>query len=308
MKPERAVQLCAAFAMLAGVATSVSAQRTLLPSAPTQQFGGSIAPVYEGWWDNADGTKTVLFGYYSRNSEQELEVPLGPNNHFEPGEVDRGQPTHFAAGRQFGMFTVTLPKDFGKQKLIWVLNTAGYNGSAWVNLAPDFVLSAAKSVEEAPDRSFNVPPVFSVEPNGTTFTMPMANGTNRVTRTATAGVPMPLEMYIQDDARYSTGTNAPMRNPPPVVTLLVSKYRGPGKVTVAERKPVVHASKGGKPFEPFEGNAATTVTFSEAGEYWLHVTANDYSGLGGGGSGCCWTTGVMKVVVSAPGTIQTTRQ
>jgi len=29
----------------------------------------------------------------------------------------------------------------------------------------------------------------------------------------------------------------------------------------------------------------------------LHVTANDYSGDGGGGFGCCWTTALLKVSV-----------
>jgi hypothetical protein len=41
----------------------------------------------------------------------------------------------------------------------------------------------------------------------------------------------------------------------------------------------------------------TTVTFREPGDYLLHVTANDYSGDGGGGFGCCWTTGLVKVSV-----------
>ena len=30
----------------------------------------------------------------------------------------------------------------------------------------------------------------------------------------------------------------------------------------------------------------------------LHVTANDYSGNGGGGSVCCWTTAIVKVSVA----------
>jgi hypothetical protein len=34
----------------------------------------------------------------------------------------------------------------------------------------------------------------------------------------------------------------------------------------------------------------------------LHVTANDYSGNGGGGSGCCWTTAIVKVNVSGAST------
>lgn len=308
MKSQNVLQLCAAFTIAVGGAL-VSAQQTLLPSAPAKQFGGSIAPVYEGWWDNADGTKTALFGYYSRNTQEEVEVPLGPNNRFEPGDPDRGQPAHFLTSRQFGMFTVTLPKDFTtKSKLTWVLNVNGYNATANVNLAPDFVMSAAKSVEESPDRTFNVPPQFAFEPGGLKFTMPMANLSTVQKRTAQVGQPLTIDLYTWDDAKFSSGTNAPMKNPPPVVTYVVSKYRGPGKVTIADTRPKVAVSKGGKPFEAFEGKATTTATFSEPGEYWLHVTANDYTGHGGAGAGCCWTTAVMKVQVTGSTTARTTGQ
>ena len=89
-----------------------------------------------------------------------------------------------------------------------------------------------------------------------------------------------------------------MTNARPPVNLIVSKYRGPGTVTVAEARPKFEALKGGKPLEPYSGKASTTVTFSEPGDYMLHVTANDYSGNGGGGSGCCWTTVIVKVAVT----------
>jgi hypothetical protein len=58
------------------------------------------------------------------------------------------------------------------------------------------------------------------------------------------------------------------------------------------------ALKGGKPLEAYTGKAATSVTFSEPGEYVVHVTVNDYSGNGGGGSVCCWTNAMLKVTVS----------
>ena len=48
----------------------------------------------------------------------------------------------------------------------------------------------------------------------------------------------------------------------------------------------------------FSGKATTNVTFTEAGDYVLHVTVNDYSGEGGGGFQCCWTTGLVKVSVT----------
>jgi len=38
-------------------------------------------------------------------------------------------------------------------------------------------------------------------------------------------------------------------------------------------------------------------TFKDAGEYALHVIVNDYSGDGGAGFGCCWSTGLVKVTV-----------
>jgi hypothetical protein len=49
---------------------------------------------------------------------------------------------------------------------------------------------------------------------------------------------------------------------------------------------------------PFSGRAAVTAKFSAPGEYMLHVTANDYSGEGGGGEVCCWTTAIVKVTVT----------
>jgi hypothetical protein len=109
---------------------------------------------------------------------------------------------------------------------------------------------------------------------------------------------MPLALFADDDALYSTGANGPMNNPAPPVNVTISKYRGPGKVTVADARPKFEAIKGGKAMEPYTGKSATAVTFSEPGEYLLHVTANDYSGNGGGGSVCCWTNALLKVTVT----------
>jgi hypothetical protein len=127
----------------------------------------------------------------------------------------------------------------------------------------------------------------------------MASLETIVKRTATVGVPMTLDFVVEDDARYSSGANTPMSRPRPVVTLQVTKYRGAGTLTIREPRPAVTGITGGKPFEPFSGKATTTVVFSEPGEYMLHVTANDFSEDGGGGSGCCWTTAVVGVSVAA---------
>ena len=83
------------------------------------------------------------------------------------------------------------------------------------------------------------------------------------------------------------------------MNVTISKYRGPGDVTFTDARPKFQNLKGGKPAEPYSGTASTTVKFSQPGDYMLHVTVGDYSGNGGNGSGCCWTTAIIKVGVKA---------
>ena len=55
--------------------------------------GQNIAPAYEGWEKNADGSFNLVFGYFNRNWEEEIYVPAGSANTIVPGGPDRGQPT-----------------------------------------------------------------------------------------------------------------------------------------------------------------------------------------------------------------------
>lgn len=287
------LRLSALLVVVAGGAL-VSAQN--LPSSPAKVFGGSVTPAYEGWFDNPDGTHTFLIGYYSRNTQGEVEVPLGPNNKFEPGNPDRGQPTHFLTRRRYGMFTVTVPKDFGKtQRITWTLNVNGTSTTVPFHMHTDYNITPTKSQEESPNREFNVPPTLRFSETGPSLKGPFGSVATAIERTATVGTPMPLEMWSEDDALWSSGGNGPMSESRPILEPHVSKYRGPGKVTVSTLK--FDTLKGGKPAQAYAGKALTTVSFSEPGEYMLHVNINDYSGNGGGGSGCCWTTAIIKVSV-----------
>jgi hypothetical protein len=279
----------------------VSAQTGVtLPSHPSKAFGASVSPAYEGWFNNPDGTHSFLIGYYSRNTQAEVDIPIGPNNHFEPGNPDLGQPTHFLTRRRFGMFVVTMPKEFPKtQKFSWTLTVNGVTTSVPFYMHTDYNITPLKSSEESPNRDFNLPPVLRFVENGPKVVGPMATPANALERTATVGTPMPLDIWADDDALYSSGGNGPMGGERPPVSVTVSKYRGPGNVTVTPAK--FTALKGGKPMEPYSGKASAAATFSEPGDYMLHVTANDYSGNGGGGSGCCWTTVLFKVAVKDAG-------
>lgn len=297
MDRQQCLRLCALLMVAAGVI--VSAQTPQLPSAPLKQFGASVTPAFEGWYDNPDGTHNYLIGYMNRNTEAEVDIPIGPNNHFEPGTADMGQPTHFLTRRRWGMFIVTVPKETPKtQKISWTLTANGVTNTVPFYRHTDYNLTPMKSSEESPDGSFNLPPVLRFVQNGPSFTGPGASAAKAATRTATAGTPMALDLWADDDGRYSSGGNAPMRGGAPPVNITISKYRGPGEIKIADARAKFEALKGGKPGEPYSGKASTTVTFSQPGDYMLHVTVNDYSGTGGGGSGCCWTNAIVKVAVA----------
>ena len=52
--------------------------------------GQNIAPVYEGWEQGADGSFTLVFGYFNRNWEEEIDLPVGADNTIDPADPIRG--------------------------------------------------------------------------------------------------------------------------------------------------------------------------------------------------------------------------
>ena len=101
--------------------------------------GQNIAPGYEGWEEDADGSKYFLFGYMNRNWEEELDVPVGADNGFSPGSADQGQPTHFLPRRNRFVFRVKVPANFSsKDELVWTLTTNGVTEKAFASLREDY--------------------------------------------------------------------------------------------------------------------------------------------------------------------------
>jgi hypothetical protein len=285
------------FAVVATV--MVAGQQQPLPSEPPRQFGASITGSFEGWFKNDDGSVSFLVGYLNRNRARAVDVPIGPNNRIEPGGPDMGQPTHFLPGRKVGMFIVTVPKDFTpQQRLTWSITVNGETNSIPFRLHTDYNVSPFKIQHDAGTQG-NLPALLRLEETGPVLQGPIGMVTRpALTRTTSVSTPLPLNFWAEDDARYSSGSNAPMSNPPPPVEILWSKYRGPGTVTFSKDKPEFEVLAGGKPNQQFRGKGTTTAKFSEPGEYVLHVLASDYSGEGGGGEICCWTTAMVKVTVT----------
>ncbi len=274
--------------MLAASAVLAFGQATVLPE-PAHDSGASITGAFEGWFKNPDGTFGLLLGYYNRNRQQEVDIPVGPDNALEPGGPDRGQPTHFMPGRGWGLFTVQVPADFGDNKITWTIVANGKTTTIPASLKPEWEISPFQEAAVG-----NTPPVLSFDERG-----PSVQGPRGfiVERMAKVGEPLPLTVWVSDDAKFTSSSGAKPADLGTPVTLRWILYRGPGRVAFSTDRPAVRKIARSDVAAPFSGTATTTATFSEPGEYVVLVTANDYSGDGGSGFQCCWTTGQVKVRV-----------
>jgi hypothetical protein len=230
--------------------------------------GQGVAPVYEGYDINPDGTFNLWFGYMNRNYEETLDIPVGPDNHFEPGD-DRGQPTHFEIRRHKDVFKVVLPKDWGDQKLVWTLSVHGQTERVTGSLKAVWMIDRNRATRGGNSEQIdsNKPPIVVVESS-----------------TQTLDRPGPLSLTVS-----ATDDGLPVRAGKPVgMTADWSKYRGPGTVTFNPARIKLE-----------DGRAAVTASFSEPGEYVLQVVVDDGSGelAGNFGYHCCWTNAQVKVTV-----------
>ena len=78
--------------VIAGCALSLAAWpahgQSQLPMEPLHNSGQSVTGAFEGWFQNPDGSFSLLVGYFNRNTKETIEIPVGPNNHIDPGGPD----------------------------------------------------------------------------------------------------------------------------------------------------------------------------------------------------------------------------
>jgi hypothetical protein len=241
-----------------------------------RDYGQNIAPVFEGWEPNADGTISMYFGYMNRNWKEELDIPIGPDNFFEPAPQDRGQPTHFLPRRHKQTFSIIVPKNFPVgQSLVWTLSVRGKTERVPGSLKATQQIDVSRETA-----SGNRRPQIDV-------------GQELM---AAVGQPLTLRVSYSDDGVPKRRPQAsPAGQPPNILAgpnVRWSKYRGPGMVTF------------GRTLVPVEeGQATTTASFDQQGVYWIQALADDGSVLGQSqgqnvpGFSCCWTTGIIRVTV-----------
>jgi hypothetical protein len=253
-----------------------------LPLAPASKSGRTVTPAFEGWYPNPDGTYSISFGYFNRNTSEALEIAIGPDNSIEPGPQNQGQPTHFESGRHWGVFAVKVPADFKDKALVWTLRIRGETYTIPGSLRPNWQIDAL----EGEAGSGNTPPVLKFDVNG-----PEGNGPLGVTAgplVASTGKPLTITVWAKDDGKASGGVGRGGTAAVPV-TLTWFKHQGPGDVTFDP--PTSRVPSAG-------GSTTTNITFSKSGAYMIRVRATDASGVAGAGHAqCCWTNGFARVTV-----------
>ena len=254
-----------------------------LPLSPDRGSGLAVTPAYEGWYRNPDGSYSLSFGYYNRNRDEVVEIPLGEHNVMEPAELNGMQPTRFEPRRHWGVFVVRLPADAPPDsRVVWTIEFRGQRYSIPGHLHIDWQIDALQGEAGAG----NTPPRLRFEGDGPEGAGPA--GVMAEPMVARVGEPLQLTVWVSDDGVRDPSIASGGRENVPV-TLSWFKHQGPGEVTFAEES-------GQAPVTG--GEMATTATFSAPGEYLLRVRANDSSGVSGAGHAqCCWTNGYVWVSV-----------
>jgi hypothetical protein len=268
-------------------AASQSAGRFGEDANLTFNRGQSVEPVFHGWMLNPDGSFELYFSYINRNWQEELDIPIGPNNNIQPASFgpDGGQPTHFYPRVNRWVFTVHVPKDFGKNEVVWTLTAHGESHRAFGSLSPGYAVDEFMIMHEF-GRSIRgrKQPTLHVE--------------GEKQRAAKVGQPVELVAVATDPnppgskggcgAGFGPGSTGGdlVRCTATGLRLAWLTYRGPAaKVTFDPPIPfkVWEDQRGGSPWAPDwlpppipPGNKwIHRVTFKEPGTYVLRAQAHD---------------------------------
>jgi hypothetical protein len=191
------------------------------PAAQNYRLRG-ISPIFDGWETLPDGSRLFYFGYINREGV-EVTVPAGPDNGFEPGPADRGQPTTFLPGRQEHVFTVAVPQDFSG-KWAWTVRSA--MGVQVANASLDQLYILEERENEDPNAR---PPVITV-PEVSGRVGQAITLTPQVKAVATAG-----QVVVEGSAAQAAGLNVTW-----------SGYRGPGAVVFSALSSAGPVADGGR--------------------------------------------------------------
>ena len=266
------------------------------PLASMKKTGDLVAPFFDGWVANADGSVTMIFGFMNRNTEELVDIPLGTNNYIEPAKFDGVQPTHFPVYdrggltgiRERGAFAVTVPADMAGTEVVWTLSHAGHTYSV-----PGRATSTAYEMSYAPAAFGSLSPAIRFTRTGPESVTREGFMAERVT--VSVGTPVTLSALVQDRGermKYDTE-----RNFFAVGTTWI-RHQGPGAIQFQPEMAQVDVD-GGEGGGDGWGEASTQATFSEPGEYIVRLRVDNFNAPDSKfDNQCCWSNAFVPVTVT----------
>ena len=273
------------------------------PLASRKASGDAIAPMFNGWIRNEDGSTTMIFGFANKNSKEVVDIPLGANNRLEPAEYDGVQPTHFPTYtrrgfvgiQERGVFAVTLPPDQKDTEVVWHLSHGGYSYSI-----------PARATTMAYQMSNDGGALGSLNP-AIRFSRSSAESTSREgiyaeRLSAKVGEPITLSAMIQDRgvrAKYSEnkmmlfplGTEWTMHQGPAAPTFSLAQVTGKERAESAGES-AVQGNNGWS-------EVATDATFFAPGDYIIRLRVDNFEADDSQfDNQCCWSNAYVPVTVS----------
>jgi len=310
MKTTKRILAGAFAAGLAGlVSLSASAQLPEnlrdFPLATRGASGESVAPMFNGWIRNDDGSVTMIFGFANQNREAVIDVPLGPNNKIEPAEFDGGQPTHFPVYQRRGFvgiqergsFAINVPADKADTDVVWTLTSGGQTWSV-----PGRTSSTAYEMSNGEAAMGTLKPAIKFSMSGAESNGVVGIYAPRIN--TSVGSPVTLTAYVQDrgvraaypqnkSLYYPLGTEWIMHQGPVGASPKFSE----ALITGADR-----ANRGG---ESSNGSTngweevTTQATFSTPGDYIIRLRVDNFQAPDSQFDNvCCWSNAYVPVTVS----------
>ena len=296
MNAKHVVSGALAAAMLAATGASIEAQLPPhlrdYPLSTFHKSGDLVAPFFDGFYDNGDGTVTFSFGFMNRNTEEIVDIPLGPNNFIEPAQFNGVQPSHFPVydrrglqgKRERGAFAVTVPANMAGTEVVWTLTHAGRTYAV-----PGRTGSIAYDMSTGPAAFGSLPPAVRFTAEGPVSTNREGVVAERVR--ATVGTPVTLSALVQDRGvrePYSADLDGKTVFPANATWIL---HQGPAEVVFSTETAEIESEGWGV--------ATTQATFSQPGEYVIRLRADNFGAPDSKfDNQCCWSNAYVPVTVT----------
>jgi len=273
------------------------------PLTSRRASGDIVAPMFNGWFANKDGTVTMMFGFANRNREEIVDIPLGPNNKIEPAQFDGVQPTHFptytrrgfVGMQERGVFSVTLPADMADTEVVWTLTHAGHTYSI-----PGRATSTAYEMSRDPRAFGSLSPAIRFDLNGAEAS-DIRNMLYAPRITTSVGKPVTLSAYIQDrgerdeyevDPIYPLGTEWILHQGPAEPDI--------DQVSITGRERAEEAGEGSTSSRNNGWEEVSTqATFPQPGDYVIRLRVDNFMAPDSQfDNQCCWTNAYVPVTVT----------